>query len=45
LAHEENPRGETVNVALFSQVDFEPSCFEEYYTNEFSVQDMQEDID
>lgn len=36
-AHEKNPRDEIVHFALFSQDDFEPSCYEDACTNQFWV--------
>ena len=44
-AHEENPIGETLNLALLAKVDFEPSCFEDACTNEVWVQAMQKEMD
>jgi hypothetical protein len=44
-SHEENPIGETVNFSLLSKADFEPSCFEDAWTNEVWVQTMKEEID
>ena len=43
--HEENPIGETINFALLSKADFEPSCFNDACTNEVWLQAMQEEID
>ena len=44
-AHEEDPIGETINFALLTKADFEPSYFEDAYTNEVWMQVMNEEMD
>lgn len=40
----EKVKGELVNYALITQVDLEPSCFEDVCTNGVWLQTMQEKI-